>query len=214
MPDSKRIEPAFFDLETQKGFDEVDNDFTKLGFSVAVVRQTRNDYVYRGDDESGYKELIAHLKRAPLIVGHNIIAFDYTVLRGYGLSSDEVFELESKSYDTLALIYDQIQKRISLDHLSKHNLPGSPGKLAPGEMCIEWYKTGQIKKITELCTDDVHRIKGIFARIVTGQPLRILKYWESRPDKFTPMKRMSIRLPIPTGFEQYVRKTAPAHSAR
>ena len=188
---SLAVEPVFFDLETQKTFEEVDNDYTKLGFSVAVVRQAKKNHIYYEKDA---QELIRHLMNAELVVGHNHIHFDYTVLRGYGLTDAEVNILVEKSYDTLAEIRKIVGERVSLEHLSKHNLKGRPGKLAPGMQCIVWYKEGKLEKIAELCTDDVERLAKLFGLVVAGRPLTVLQYWLTGPDKFS---RTKIILPIP-----------------
>lgn len=190
--ESKQLTPLFFDLETQRSFDEVNYEFSELGVSVAVVREAKKDTVYYEDDVPA---LIERLKAADLIVGHNHIRFDYTVLRGYGLDNELYNYLANKSYDTFAHLQEITGERISLDHLSKNNLEGGPGKLAPGAKCIEWYKSGKIEKIVELCSDDVHRLARIFGLIVLGRPLRIKQYWLEGEDKF---KEALVTLPKPS----------------
>jgi len=179
---------VIFDLETQKDFEEVKHDFTKLKFSVAVTRENKKDRVYRCDES---EELIQQLKNATLIVGHNHIHFDYTVLEGYGLTKIEKEALAEKSYDTLVELQKFTGKRHSLDMLSKNNLPGHPGKLAPGLQCLVWYKEGRLDKIIELCVDDVHRTANIFGLIIKGTPLMV-KY--KKEDKWCNEK---FTLPIP-----------------
>ena len=186
-----RIEPIFFDLETQRTFEEVNYETSDLGVSIAVVRQAKEDTVYYEDDMPA---LIERLESADMIVGHNHVRFDYTVLRGYGLTNGIYDRLAVKSYDVLDKLLEITGQRISLDHLSKANLRGAPGKLAPGTQCIVWYKEGKLDKIAELCTDDVHRLARLFGLIASGRPLVVKQYWLEGANKF---KEVSITLPRP-----------------
>jgi len=184
---------CFFDLETQKSIKEVSGDLTILGISVAVTRQDKINHVYY---EKDIPQLIEQLENADLIVGHNHVRFDYSVLKGYGFTNEQYDKLSDKSYDTLAVINKMIGHRISLEHLSKYNLRGAPKKLASGLKCIDWYKEGKLDKIAELCADDVARLSRIFSLIVSGVPLKILEYWNEK-EKF---KETKLKMPIPEMF--------------
>ncbi len=75
---------VFFDLETQKSADEVGgwNNKHLMRMSIGVIYSTRlGDFqVFEEDD---VQELIDSLRDADLVVGYNIIGFDYPVLAGY-----------------------------------------------------------------------------------------------------------------------------------
>lgn len=189
----KKITPVFFDLETTKTFEEVDFDYTKLGYSIAVVREKKVDTVY---NEHQAAELIERLKTAQFIVGYNHVLFDLRVLRGCGLTEEDEWGLTKKSYDVMIELQDVIGQRVTLDHLSRYNLPGAPGKKAPGKQCIVWYKQGQLDKISELCADDVQRLAGIFGLIVSEKPLKLSKFWgKEGVDKFDTIE---VSIPLPT----------------
>lgn len=191
-----KITPVFFDLETTRTFEEVDNDLTKLGFSIAVVRENKVDTVYK---EHQSAELIQRLKAAQLIVGYNHVFFDFEVLKGFGLRETEAWELTKKSFDVMQELKDITGERISLDHVSRYNLPGAPGKKAPGLQCIVWYKQGKLDKIEEVCVDDVHRLAGVFGLIVSEKPLKLSKFWgKEGVDKFD---RIEVTIPLPEQFK-------------
>jgi len=192
---STKIVPLFFDLETINLIEDGDNDYTKLRYSVAVTRTRKTNFVFY---EKDIKQLIEQLDAAELIVGHNHIGFDFQVLKGYEISDSRLKVWREKSFDTLLEIQSIVGQRVSLDHLSKNNLKGSPGKLAPGTQCPKWYKEGKLDKIEELCTDDVQRLARVFGLIVRKTPLALSQYWEKGAKKFSMTK---ITIPIPTEWE-------------
>ncbi|HMO65997.1 MAG TPA: helicase, partial [Verrucomicrobiota bacterium] len=75
---------VYFDLETQKSADEVGGwgRIRDMKMSVGVTYSTaRGGYAIYG--ERRVQELIAELQRADLVVGFNVLGFDYTVLESY-----------------------------------------------------------------------------------------------------------------------------------
>ena len=75
---------VFFDLETRRSFQEVGgrHNICKLGLSVAVTYSTA-DGGYHHYTEETVDELIEEMKAADLVVGFNLLSFDYEVLRPY-----------------------------------------------------------------------------------------------------------------------------------
>ena len=75
---------VFFDLETQRSFDEVGGrrNIKRMGLSVAVTYNTATAE-YRYYTEENVNDLIEELKAADLVVGFNVLSFDYEVLRSY-----------------------------------------------------------------------------------------------------------------------------------
>ena len=73
-----------FDLETQRSAAEVGgwNRAYLMGMSLGIVwdshQQAHTTYF-----EADVEALLAHLQRADLVIGFNVIGFDYSVLRGY-----------------------------------------------------------------------------------------------------------------------------------
>ena len=74
---------VYFDLETQKIFEEVGGrDASKLLLACGVTWSTeRNDFAVYWEKDA--PALIAELKSADRVIGFNIINFDYEVLKPY-----------------------------------------------------------------------------------------------------------------------------------
>ena len=77
-------ETVYFDLETQRSFNDVggSSNIVKMGVSVACAYSTETgEYsIYR---EEELDDLVALLVKADLVVGHNHVKFDYGVLEAY-----------------------------------------------------------------------------------------------------------------------------------
>ncbi len=141
---------VYFDLETQKSAAEVGGWGKKrdMKMSVGVTFGTR-DGQYRIFGETQVNDLIKELTRADLVVGFNIINFDYDVLSGYS-------PLDLREVATLDLMVDLEQKlghRLSLDSLAKATL--NAPKVADGMQALKWWKEGRLVEIAEYCCFDV-----------------------------------------------------------
>lgn len=144
------------DVETQKlvqevgGWDHVD----KLGVSVACAYDSKTDQflAYR---ENELKKLI-DLCEERLVIGYNIRGFDLPVLVPYGLdpSKLDVFDI---MYDLEALTR---QRFLKLEAVARGTL--GTGKSADGLLAVEWWKSGQVQKIIEYCTQDVKVTRDVF----------------------------------------------------
>lgn len=146
-----------FDLETQRSAAEVGgwNKAYLMGMSLGVVwdshEQACTTY-YEPDIEA----LIDHLKRADLVVGFNIIGFDYSVLRGY--SKFDFKQLNT--LDMLREIYTQLRYRVSLDALGQATL--NQAKSADGLQALQWFKEGRMDLIESYCRKDVEVTRDLF----------------------------------------------------
>jgi hypothetical protein len=141
---------VYFDLETQKSAHEVGGWERKrdMKMSVGVTFSTaRGDYKIYAEPQ--VNELIEELSRADLVVGYNILNFDYEVLGGYS-------PLDLRHVPTLDMLVDlekQLGFRLKLDSLAKATL-GAP-KIADGEMALRWWKEGKVMEIAKYCCYDV-----------------------------------------------------------
>ena len=110
---------VYFDLETQKSAAEVGgwNKKRDMKMSVGVTYAT-GDGQYRIFGEPQVNDLVKQLTRADLVVGFNIINFDYDVLSGYS-------PLDLREVPTLDLmkdLEDRLGFRLSLDALATATL--------------------------------------------------------------------------------------------
>ena len=144
------------DVETQKLVQDVGgwDNIEKLGISVACAYDSKTDQ-FLSFQEHELKALI-ELCQERLVIGYNIRGFDLPVMVPYGLDPTrlDVFDI---MYDLEALTR---QRFLKLEYVAQGTL-GS-GKSADGLMAVEWWKTGQIQKIIEYCTQDVKVTRDVF----------------------------------------------------
>ncbi|MCJ7566668.1 MAG: ribonuclease H-like domain-containing protein [Anaerolineales bacterium] len=141
-----------FDLETKRLADEVGgwNHIDMMGLSAGVTYHVEEDHwsLFKEDDVGS---LLDELASASKVVGYNVIRFDYTVLRPYGLAIDR--PLVKKTSDLLSDISLTLGFRIGLDHVAEATLGES--KSANGLAAVAWYKKGEIDKVLAYCKQDV-----------------------------------------------------------
>ena len=141
-----------FDLETKRLADEVGgwNHIDRMGLSAAVTYHVEDDHwsLFKEED---VVSLLDELVSASKVIGFNVVRFDYTVLRPYGLSVDR--SLVEKTADMLADISLALGFRVSLNHVAEATLGES--KSANGLAAVEWYKKGEIDKVLAYCKQDV-----------------------------------------------------------
>lgn len=145
---------VYFDLETQKAADEVGgwNHIAKMQMSIGVTFSTaRGDYKIYG--EKDVNDLLTDLQRADLVVGFNILRFDYEVLHGY-----TPFDLRQlPTLDMMVDLQNKLQHRLSLDSIATATF--GVEKTAEGMQAIRWFKEGKLAEIAEYCCYDVKLTK-------------------------------------------------------
>ena len=141
---------VYFDLETQKSAEEVGgwNHISNMQMSVGVTFSTaRDEYRIFGEKQVG--DLLADLQRADLVVGFNVLRFDYEVLHGY-----TTFDLRQlPTLDMMVELQNTLNHRLSLDSIATATF--GVEKTAEGLQAIEWYKQGKLLDIAEYCCYDV-----------------------------------------------------------
>jgi DEAD/DEAH box helicase domain-containing protein len=142
---------VYFDLETQRTANDVGGWDKKhaMGMSVGVTYSTA-DGEYEIFAESEAADLVARLSRADMVVGYNVVNFDYEVLMAY-----TPFELRYR-VPTLDLLVD-IEKaaghRLKLEDVAQGTL--GIGKTAEGLDAIRWWREGRVLEIARYCCFDV-----------------------------------------------------------
>jgi len=141
---------VYFDLETQKVAAEVGGwgNIDKMGISVAALYHAeRGEYsVYL---EKDVDRLVAELRRADLVVGFNVLRFDYTVLSAYS-----VFDFSTvPTLDLMVSIEERIKHRVGLDAVAEATC--GVKKTANGMEAIQWWREGKQKQVAEYCCYDV-----------------------------------------------------------
>jgi len=147
----------FFDLETQKSFQEVGGreNIKLLRVSVAVTFSTAaNDF--KSYTEKDVPALIADLKAAGRVIGFNLLNFDYPVLKAY--TAERLSDLPT--LDLLDDIYNKLGFRVGLDALAHATLGAK--KSADGLLAIQWFREGKIDQLFAYCREDVTITKQLF----------------------------------------------------
>jgi DEAD/DEAH box helicase domain-containing protein len=148
---------VYFDLETQKTAKDVGgwHNTHLMRVSVAVIFDSfEKRFISFTEDE--IEDLVAHLEKANLVVGFNIRRFDYTVLSAY---TGKNFK-ELNTFDILEDIYQRLGFRLALDHLAQETL--NEAKTADGLQAVEWFKHGEMEKLTAYCQHDVAITRDLF----------------------------------------------------
>ncbi len=157
---------VYFDLETKYSADEVGGwgNIEDMGMSVGILWDTSDSqfHIYL---ENQIQELVAHCKRADLVVGFNHIGFDYRVVAGVlhanrterQRAHTELVELNN--CDMLIEVKKILGHRLKLDSIARPTL--GVGKSADGLQALQWYKEGKLEKIIEYCKVDVEVTRDI-----------------------------------------------------
>ncbi|MEO7934076.1 MAG: ribonuclease H-like domain-containing protein [Chthoniobacterales bacterium] len=142
---------VYFDLETRRTANDAGGWDRKrdMGMSIGVTYSTKLGE-YRIYQERNVNELIQQLIRADLVVGFNVISFDYEVLMGY-----TILDLpdQCRTLDMLVTVEEKLGHRVKLDSLAEASL--GVGKTADGMDALKWWKEGRIHDIAEYCCFDV-----------------------------------------------------------
>ncbi len=169
------------DVETRRSADEVGgwHQAGRMGVSVAVlydagVRDGDGFFAY---EQERLSELFARLRNADLVVGFNILRFDYEVLQPFAPYSLH----ELPTLDLLREVKNRLGYRLSLDNLAQTTL--NAPKSADGLQALTWWKQGDTASLTTYCRKDVELTRDLFRfalehgyllfRNKAGNPVRV-----------------------------------------
>ncbi len=142
---------VYFDLETQRTANDAGGWSKKqdMGMSVGVTYSTGTGE-YRIFPEKRVNDLIDQLMRADLVVGFNVVNFDYEVLLGY-----TILDLKEhvRTLDLMLDIEAKLGHRLALDSIAQATL--GVGKTSDGLEAIRWWREGKLTQIAEYCCFDV-----------------------------------------------------------
>ncbi len=155
FPQGKKI--YVLDIETQRSADEVGGWANKhlMRLSVAVLQDLVTGEVLTFT-EVDVSALLDHLLSADLVVGFNLIDFDYKVLEAYGPFDPG----RLNTFDILKDVHERLGYRLSLGELGEKTL--GIKKTADGLQAIQWFRQGELEKIIEYCAKDVQITARLF----------------------------------------------------
>jgi hypothetical protein len=141
----------YFDLETKRTFNDVGGHDRKGEMGVAVaVTYAVTEGRYEVYSEGRVGELVERLRRADLVVGYNVVDFDYEVLMGY-VALDLAQYLPT--LDLLVEVEKVLGHRLKLEDVAVGTL--GFGKTAGGLDAIRWWREGRYAEVAEYCCYDV-----------------------------------------------------------
>jgi DEAD/DEAH box helicase domain-containing protein len=146
-----------FDLETQRSAAEVGGwdraHLMRMSIGIVWDSHQQNFTTYFEKDVDA---LVTHLQAADLVVGFNVMGFDYSVLRGYTR-----FDFKRlNTLDILRDIYARLKYRVSLASLGKATL--DVAKSADGLQALQWFQAGRLDLIETYCRKDVEITRDLF----------------------------------------------------
>lgn len=146
-----------FDLETKNTFAEVGGraNMHKLEVSVGVAYNSRTD-TYTTYRENELEGLVEELKQTELVVGYNVVGFDYPVLQSY--TEFDLYQLPTM--DVMLSLEHSLGYRIGLDKVAAATL--GTGKSGHGLQAIDWYRNGQWDLLIKYCRQDVKVTKDVY----------------------------------------------------
>ena len=158
---------VYFDLETQRTANDAGGWDRKqdMGMSVGVTYSTRLDE-YRIYTEKRVDELIEQLLKADLVVGFNVMSFDYEVLMRYTILD---LPHQCRTLDLMVDIESKLGHRLSLDSVATATL--GIGKTADGLDAIRWWREGKLREIAEYCCYDVKCTKLVHEHGIASKKL-------------------------------------------
>jgi DEAD/DEAH box helicase domain-containing protein len=148
---------VFFDVETQFLAEEVGgwDHIHKMELAVAVTYSSA-DALFRHYGEAEVADLVDELRGADLVVGFNVLRFDYEVLRAY--TEFPLWTLPT--VDMLDYIHRALGFRLSLDAVASATL--NTTKSADGIQAVHWFRQGEIEKVRAYCQRDVEVTRDLY----------------------------------------------------
>jgi DEAD/DEAH box helicase domain-containing protein len=147
----------FFDLETLRSAADVGgwHHIDRMGMALGVVFDTRTGEftTYRETDVAA---LLDHLDAADLVVGYNVLRFDYQVLSAYEKRDFD----RLPTFDMLVALKAVLRQRLSLANLGTATL--GRGKSADGLQSLRWVRDGRLDLVEQYCRDDVALTRDLF----------------------------------------------------
>ncbi len=142
---------VYFDLETQRTANDAGgwNKKRDMGMSVGVTYSTKLRQ-YQIYSEQRVNDLVNQLLRADLVVGFNVMNFDFEVLMGYTILD---LPHQLRTLDLLIDVEKNLGGRPKLENIAQATL--GIGKTGDGIDAIKWWREKRILEIAEYCCFDV-----------------------------------------------------------
>lgn len=195
----KNLRIGFLDLETQRLAQEVggwqNKHLMKVSVAALFETQTERVTIFKEDE---VPDLLKRLTDLDLIVGFNIVDFDYEVLKAYSPVNLTCLP----TFDILKEISKVLGYRLSLSHLAEQNL--GQAKTSDGIQAVKWFREGNWEQLIEYCVRDVMITRDLFFKALecghlnfrdrSGKALRVHTPWslEAMVDRVTQVEKKHV----------------------
>jgi len=175
---------VIFDLETQRFFDEIDdNDPAKLGVSIIslYVRTLNHDFKETQGQmlsfwENELDHVFPHFQSASRIIGFNSISFDTPVLQAY----TKIPLSKLNHFDILDKVKEVHGRRVKLNSIAKSTL--GQEKNDHGANAIKYWKEktrSSLAKLKKYCEMDVAITRDIYDHAREHGELKFIDHWNT-----------------------------------
>jgi hypothetical protein len=150
---------VFLDIETRELVPE-NRDLSLMRISIAGVRKDGEAFIFTEEDIAG---LFTILDDADLIVGHNLILFDYKVLNryaGYNVAAKH----KERTLDFFYAIMQMTDRRVSMNDLAQRNL--GIAKLGEGKDAPVMYKEGRMDELRAYLEQDLLILERLYDHLL------------------------------------------------
>jgi DEAD/DEAH box helicase domain-containing protein len=146
-----------FDVETRFAASQVGGwgRIEKMGLALAVTHDASTD-TWTTYHERDVDALLEQLFRADLVVGYNVVRFDYRVLSAY---TDRNLQ-RLPTFDMLLQLHACLGFRLSLGGLAQATLRAE--KSADGLQSLAWVAAGRLDLVEPYCRRDVELTRDLF----------------------------------------------------
>jgi DEAD/DEAH box helicase domain-containing protein len=174
---------VFFDIETKKLFDEIEDRSKVSDLGVSIVSAYRREIGSDGVPQNGemksfwerdFANMWPWFESADRIIGFNSVRFDAPVL-------DPLYHrdfMKLPHFDMLEKIKDVLGHRLSLDTLARAMLEKT--KTADGLMAVEWWNKGDpasLEKLKMYCEVDVEVTMGVYDYVMKNKMIKFVDKW-------------------------------------
>lgn len=162
------------DIETQNSFKDIGGKANLSLLKISLVGAywyPENKFLIFMADE--LDQLFELMKKAELIIGYNLLGFDYPVLQAHLKN----FSLDSfKTLDILEEVQKNLGYKIRLEDVAQGTL--GQGKSATGLEAIEMWRQGQIEELKKYCLQDVAVTKNVYEYGMKNKYIRFKSSWQ------------------------------------
>jgi len=148
---------VFFDLETKRGVGKhLKKDIARLGLALAATWDHKHGF--RIWLEEAARSLIDELAKFDLIIGFNLLRFDYWVLSAAHCGVGTL--LRRKTLDIMAELRRDLGYRVSLDNVAKSTLGRT--KMGRGAYAPTLFREGRLEELAAYCKQDVALTRDLY----------------------------------------------------